>query len=101
MRYNFNSLKKYDFIELETFFQKKSGKYVVISVLKDLVKVVPILEEDEKSAAYPIIAIPYSIISNVSKLDANKLLFYSDLNNLYIKEAILRKNNRKRADAKV
>ncbi len=96
MKYSLAPLKKYDFIELETKFQKVPNKYIVISVLKDLVKVVPIIEENENSAICPVMAIPYSIISKVNKIDSNKLLFYSDLNNLHIEEAILKKHRGKK-----
>ncbi len=101
MRYNYHGIKKYDFIELETKFEKKMSKYIVISVLKDLIKVIPIIEENEKSAACPIVAIPNVIISQINKIDDYKLLFYSDLNNSYIEKAIISKNNNRKTNAKI
>jgi hypothetical protein len=94
-------IKKYDFIELATKFNSSSGKYVVTSVSKDLIKVAPIIEDKEQSAICPIVAIPIDIISEINKIGSHMLLFYSDLNNFYIEKAILSKNNNRRNHAKV
>lgn len=93
--------KKYDFVELETKFQDKPGKCLLISITKDIIKVAPILEDKTSSAICPIVAMPYDIISTINKMDDHFLLFYSDLNNSYIEKAILSKNNNRRANAKI
>ena len=95
------NIKKHDFIELLTKFQTEPAKYVVLSVSKDFLKVVPILEDEGKSAACPTIAVPHEIISKIEKHANHMLLFYSDLNNLHIEKAILSKNNGRRAHAKI
>jgi hypothetical protein len=94
-------VKKYDFVELSTKFGDASNKYVVTSISKDLLKVAPIIEDESRTAISPVVAIPIDIIMEIKKMGSHMLLFYSDLNNLYIEKAILSKNNNRRAHAKV
>lgn len=90
------TFKKNDFVEMSTIFSKVINKCIIISMTKDILRVLPILEEDSNTAACPILAIPYGLISSVNKTTKANLLFYSDINNNFIKNAILSKSSRKR-----
>jgi hypothetical protein len=94
-------IKRYDFIEFITKFGKEPTKGVVVSMSKDILKIAPILEDKDKSAVCPVIAIPNDLVSEVKRAGDHMLLFYSDLNNFHIEKAILSKNNNRRANAKI
>jgi len=94
-------VKKYDFVEFITKFQEDPIKGVIISLSKDILKVAPILEDQDEAAVCPVIAIPNDSVSEVKKVGDHMLLFYSGLNNLHIEKAILSKNNNRRANAKI
>lgn len=95
------AVKKYDFVEISTKFGDSTGKYVVTSISKDLLKAAPIIEDESRSAICPVVAIPIEIISEINKMGSHMLLFYSDINNFHIEKAILSKNNNRRNHAKV
>jgi len=83
--------KKHDLVELSTIYSSDQSKYVVVSVTKDILVILPILEDEDDAvaAACPALGIPYSLISSMSKMDNTRLVFYSNLNNKYIDEAII------------
>jgi len=83
--------KKHDLVELSTVYSGEQSKYVIVSVTKDILIILPILEDEDEAvaAACPALGIPYSLISSLSKIDNTRLVFYSNLNNKYIDEAII------------
>lgn len=84
-----NILKRHDFVEICTIYSDDVNKYVIVSATKDMLLVLPILEEEHLAAACPTLAMPYSLISSIAKIDNIGLLFYSNLNNKYIDDAII------------
>ena len=94
-------IKKYDFVEVTTSFDNIPGKYVVTSISRGIIKLAQIIEDDSASAVYPVVAMPISIISEIKKVGDHMLLFYSNLKNLHIENAILSKNNKRKKNAKI
>lgn len=94
-------VKKDDLVEIRTIFSDELNKYVIVSMLKDMFVILPILEDSDLAAACPVLSIPYSMISNVNKLDNYMLLFYAGLNNKYIDRAIIGNIPRRTKHAKV
>lgn len=82
-------IKKNDFVEICTIFSDEINKYVILSVIKDMLLVLPILEDEHLAAACPTVAMPYSFILNIKKIDNSGLLFYANLNNKHIDKAII------------
>lgn len=94
--------KKNDFVEMNTIFSKTLFKCVIISLSKDILRVMPIVEEGVAVAACPILAIPHGLVSSLNKTQKYNILFYSNINNNIIKNAIIAKNdNKKRNSAKI
>lgn len=84
-----SAIKKHDFVEISTIYSDDINRYVIVSVTKDILMVLPILEEAHLAAACPTLAMPYQIIAKIDKIDNIGLLFYSNLNNKYIDDAII------------
>lgn len=93
--------KKHDLVEISTKYSMFSYKYLVISISKDIIRVMQILEDEGVTAAGPIIAMPYSILSKIDKMASHSILFYLNINNSHIKNAIVSKNNNRRSNAKI
>lgn len=85
------AVKKHDLVELSTIYSEDQSKYIIVSITKDILVILPILEEEDEAiaAACPTLGIPYSLIASMSKIDNTRLIFYSNLNNKYIDEAII------------
>jgi hypothetical protein len=60
-----------------------------------------ILEDEGTTAAGPVIAMPYGILSKIEKMAKHSILFYLNINNYHIKNAIVSKNNNRRSNAKI
>lgn len=93
--------KKYDLVEISTKYSVNDYKYLIISISKDIIRVMQILEDDGTSAVGPVIAMPYSILSKIQKMAKHSILFYLNINNSHIKNAIVSKNNNRRSNAKI
>jgi hypothetical protein len=69
---------------------------VVHKVMSDCIKIVPIVELDGKNFCFPIIIIPMGMVFSIEKLDKANLLFFADLKNPHISNAILSNKNKRR-----
>jgi hypothetical protein len=81
-------IKKYNVVELTSKINYEKKKYLVVSLSKDIMKIVSLLEENGTVAVSPILAISYPLISEVKKLDVSNLLFYIEANNIHVNNAI-------------
>lgn len=97
MRFDNFECKKNDLIRIKS--KIIDAEFAVVNkVTKDCLKIVPIIELEGKNFCFPIMIIPIQMVTFVEKLDKANLLFFTDLKNPHISNAILGiKNKRKNA----
>lgn len=95
MRFNPLGCKKNDLIKIRSKIIDADFA-VVNKVTKELLKIVPIIEIDGKNFCFPIIIIPLGMVLSIERLDKINLLFFADLKNPHISNAILSNKNKRK-----
>lgn len=95
MRFNTFECNKNDLIKIKSKIIDADFA-VVQKVSKDCIKIVPIVELEGKNFCFPIIIIPIGMVISIERLDKANLLFFTDLKNPHISNAILSNKNKRR-----
>lgn len=86
--------KKYSLLSVETKFAKFET-CLVVNLKKETIHLLPLSYIDNDTCAFPCLAFTYDLIKSVDKIDNSKLLFFSNIDNPHIKNALEKKIGKK------
>jgi len=86
--------KKYSLISIETKFANFDA-CLIVNIKKETIHLLPLSYIDNETCAFPCLVFTYDLIKSVSKIDISRLLFFSNINNPHIKNALEKKSGKK------
>jgi len=96
-----NKFKKNNLISIVTKYYK-FDTCLIVKINKDTVHLLPLSIIEHDACAFPCLAFTYNVIESANLLDNSKLLFFSNIDNPHIKNAIIKfSEKRKSQNAKL
>ncbi len=85
--YNENEL-----VMLTTIYSNTPNKCLLVKIKKDIVSFLQIVDDGTQSGCSIPLSIPYSLIKSIERVADGNILFYVDLNNYHIANAVINKS---------